>query len=263
MDLSKAFDCISHDLVIAKLAAYGFDKSIICYIYSYLKNRKQCVSVNSIKRTFEEIISGVPQGWIVGSILFNIFLDDFFYFILVAWAHNSADDNALSSFAKTIKNLIDILESKSEIAMIVSPGKFQMIIFDKHKGNHTNQTINIDHKEIKAISKVKLLGIEIDDKLNFNHHINSICKSPSNQLNALIRLKHLLGFEDKNVLVNTFLMSNFNYFSLVNKIENLQKRVLCFLLNNYDSTYEDLLEKSGYPNMNLKMNSRVRWPDSF
>ena len=223
MDLSKAFDCIPHDLIIAKLAAYGFDKNMICYIYSYLKSRKQCVSVNNIKSTFEEIISGVPQGSIVGPILFNIFFNDFFYFILVASAHNFADDNTLSSFAKTIENLISILESESEIAinwfknnhMIVNPGKFQAIIFDKHKGNHTNRTINISQKEIKAVAKVKLLGIETDDKLNFNHHINNICKSASNQLNALIRLKHLLGFKEKKVLVNAFVMSNFNYCSLV------------------------------------------------
>ena len=102
---------------------------------------------------------------------------------------------------------------------------------------------------------------EIDNKLNFNHHINNICKSASNQLNALIRLKHLLGLEERKVLVNTFVMSNFNYCSVVwnfssaqslNKIENLQKRTLRFLLNDYDSTYEDLLEKSDYPNMNLR-----------
>ena len=135
------------------------------------------------------------------------------------------------------------------------------IIIDKHKGNHTNQIVNIDQKEIKAVSKVKLLGIETDDKLNFNHHINNICKSASNQLSPLIRLKHLLGFEERKVLVNTFVMSNFNYCFLVwnfssaqslNKIENLQKRALCFLLNDYGSTYEDLLEESRYPNMNLR-----------
>ena len=89
----------------------------------------------------------------------------------------------------------------------------------------------------------------------------NICRSASNQLNALTRLKHLLGFEERKVLVNTFVMSNFNYCSLVwnfssaqslKKIENLKKRALCFLLNDYDSTYEDLLEKSGYPNMNLR-----------
>ena len=144
--------------------------------------------------------------------------------------------------------------------MIVNPGKFQAIIFDKHKGNHTIRTVNINQKEIKAVVKVKLLGIEIDGKLNFNHHINNICKSASNQLNALIRLKHLLGFKERKVLVNTFVMSNFNYCSLVwnfssaqslNKIENLQKRALRFLLNDYNSAYEDLLEKSGYINMNL------------
>ena len=118
--------------------------------------------------------------------------------------------------------------------MIMNLGKFQAIIFDKHKGNHTNTTININQKKIKAVAKVKLLRIEIDDKLNFNHHINNICKSASNQLNALIRLKHLLGFKKRKVLVNTFVMSNFNYCSLIwnfssaqslNKIENLQKRL--------------------------------------
>ena len=149
--------------------------------YSSLKSRKQCVSVNSINSTFEEIISGVPQDTIVGPILFNIFFNDFFYFILVTSAHNFADDNTLSSFAKTIENLISILESESETTinwfkdnrMIVNPGNFQAIIFDKPKENHTNQIINIDQKAIKAVSKVKLLGIEIDGNINFNHHISN------------------------------------------------------------------------------------------
>ena len=242
MDLSKAFDCIPYDLIIAKLAAYGFDKNMICCIYSYLNSRKQCVSIKNIKSTFEEIISEAPQGSIVGPILFNIFFNDFFYLILVASTHNFADDDTLSSFAKTIENLISILELEKEIAinwfknnhMIVNLGKFQAIIFDKHKENYANRIISINQKEIKAVAKVKILGIEIRDKLNFNHHIKNNCKSASNQLNALIRLKHLLGFKERKVLVNTFVMSNFHYCSLVwnfssaqslNKIENLQKRL--------------------------------------
>ena len=97
--------------------------------------------------------------------------------------------------------------------MIANPGEFQRVIFDKHNGNHTYQIIRLDQTEIKALSKVRPLGAEIDDKLNFIYHISNICKSASNQLNALITLKHLLRFDERKVLVNTFLMSNFDYCS--------------------------------------------------
>ena len=69
----------------------------------------------------------------------------------------------------------------------------------KNKENHTDQIINIDKKELEAVSKVKLSGVEIEDKPNFNQHINNICKFVSNQLNAFIRLKHLLGFAERKV----------------------------------------------------------------
>ena len=89
-------------------------------------------------------------------------------------APNFEDDNTLSSFGKTIENLLSILESENEIAinwfkdnyMIVNPGTIQLVIFDKQKGNHSNQIINIDQKETKVVSKVRLLAIEINDKQN-------------------------------------------------------------------------------------------------
>ena len=65
----------------------------------------------------------------------------------------------------------------------------------------------------KILPKVKILGIEIEGKLNLNHHISNICKSASNQFNALIRLKFSLRFEERKVLVNAIVMSNFNYCS--------------------------------------------------
>ena len=103
IDLSKAFDCIPHHLLIAKLSAYRVDKIALKYIYSYLKKREQCVRINNIYCGFEEIISGVPQGSIVGPILFNAFLNDFFHDIENASVHSFADDNTLSCFAKTSK----------------------------------------------------------------------------------------------------------------------------------------------------------------
>ena len=78
MDLSKVFDCVLHDLLLAKLAAYGVDESFLCYIYFYFLNRKQCVRINNINSDFLNVISGVPQRSIVGPILFNCFFNDFF-----------------------------------------------------------------------------------------------------------------------------------------------------------------------------------------
>ena len=80
-DLSKAFDCIPHDLLIAKLAAYGFDLNALALIFTYLKNRKQSVQINNTHSSFGNIISGVPQGSTVGPVLFDLSINNLFYVI--------------------------------------------------------------------------------------------------------------------------------------------------------------------------------------
>ena len=135
-----------------------------------------------------------------------------------------------------------------------------MIPLDKRGSDSTNIEVKIGNKKIKSTLSVKLLEVHIDNKLNFNHHINKFCKSAGNQQNALTLLKSFLGLKETQVLVNSFIYSNFSYCPLVwafsrkksqNKIESLQKRALRFLLNNYDNSYEQLLEKSGKSNKNL------------
>ena len=79
MDLSKAFDCILHDLLLAKLHADGFNKKALTFLYSYLKRRKQRVKMNDTENFFHILLSGVPRGSIVGPILFNLCMNDLFF----------------------------------------------------------------------------------------------------------------------------------------------------------------------------------------
>ena len=145
MDLSKAFDCVPHDLIIAKLAAYGIERKNLRLIYSYHKGRKQYVKINNTYSDYNEIISGVPQASILGPILFNLSINDLFFFIEVASMHNFVDDNTLSAWGETVSKLIKTLESGSNIAIdwftknevIINPDKFQAIILDKKKSNLT------------------------------------------------------------------------------------------------------------------------------
>ena len=192
-DLSKASDCIPHDLFIAKLSAYGLKRDLLCYFYSYLKGRKQCDQINNEQSEFDRIISGVPQGSIFGPILYNIILKDFFFFIPKASVHNFVDDNTLACFESTTKKLLLILESECETAtnwlhnnkIIVNSDKFQVILLEKRGSNNTNIEVKVGNEKIKSTLSVKLLGAHIDDKLNFIHHINKLCKSARNRLNAL------------------------------------------------------------------------------
>ena len=81
MDLSKAFDCIPHDLLATKLHVYGLSKDAVTFVHSYLKLKKQCIAINGTKSVFQTLLSGKPQGSILGSILFNSLINDLFFFI--------------------------------------------------------------------------------------------------------------------------------------------------------------------------------------
>ena len=105
MDLSKALDCIPHNLFVAKRHAYGLSMDAIIFIYSYLKRRKQEVKINDTESLFRILLSRVPQGSILGPILFNIFINDLLVIINEAKLANFADDNAIYAAKRDLSEL--------------------------------------------------------------------------------------------------------------------------------------------------------------
>ena len=124
----------------------------------------------------------MPQGLILSLILFKIFINDLFLWLSTADLHNCADDNTISAFSKGLHQLIKILEDASECAikcftnncMIVNPGKFDSIIIESSKVKINPQSLKINGNSIETSKRVKLLGIKIDDHLNFQLHVSTI-----------------------------------------------------------------------------------------
>ena len=102
MNFSKPFDCIPYNLLIAKLHAYGLSFDTVTFLNLHLKDRKQNVRINNIFSAFQNILSGVPQGFILGPILFNIFLNDFLSCIKKSGLHSFADDNTITATCNTL-----------------------------------------------------------------------------------------------------------------------------------------------------------------
>ena len=145
--------------------------------------------------------------------------------------------------------LLEILQKECETAvncfktnkMIVNPDKFQSMIIISKK-DISKSVLNINGVELTMESSVKLLGIETDNKLNFEKHICNICKKASNQLNAIFRPETFMGHKEKEATINTFVHSNFNHSCLIwhfsfkktqNKVKKIHERSLKFLLNDY------------------------------
>ena len=106
-DLSKAFDCINHDLLIAQLDAYGFSHTSLAFLYSYFSDRKQRTKINNTLSSWSNITTGVPQDSILGPLLYNVYINDIFYFINGNIA-NYADDNTPYAIEQNVDSLIQM-----------------------------------------------------------------------------------------------------------------------------------------------------------
>ena len=208
-DLSKAFDCICHDLLIAKLNAYGLSLPALKLITDYLQNRKQRTKIGSIYSDWEDIISGVPQGSILGPLLFNIFLCDLFLEDENNYFANYADDTTPYSVGSTTT---EVLENLSGITKKL----FTWFANNQMKANDdkchlllsspdVSAVIQIENSTIKRSKVKKLLGVHIDYKLKFDIHAETICKKAKKKLSSLSRITNYMEIPKRRILMNAFL----------------------------------------------------------
>ena len=263
-DLSKTFDCLPHDLMVAKLTAYGMHPSAVQLLTSYLRNRQQRVKVGSDRSEWLTILKGVPQGSIIGPSLFNIFLNDYVHFIKSSIV-NYADDNTICAVGKTLQDSLqrcseDVHSSLLWFAqnqMQANPLKFQFL----HTCVSDDSPLQINNVTLNSEDTVKLLGVNVDKRLKFTAQVDTVIRKCANQLNALKRQSKLLNTRTKLLIYHAFIEANFNFCPLIwmnrnktdmSRIEKVNKRALRLVYGGKKS-YEELLIKANTCSL------QVRW----
>ena len=259
MDLSKAFDTINHQLLIAKLHAYGFSTDALELILSYLSNRWQRVKINTSFSSWTELIQGVPQGSVLGPILFNIYINDLFFLLTEINVCNFADDTTPFVCDNDLGTVLNKLEQNSALAISWFESNYMKLNTDKchllvsgSKYEHT--WVQLGEDKIWENDTVKLLGVTIDNELKFDNHVLNICSKANQKLTALLRMKNFLSLEKRRTLFKAFIESQFKYCPLIwmfhgrkinEKINRLHERSLRIVYNDYTATFEELLAKDG------------------
>ena len=255
MDLSKAFDTLNHGLLLAKLEAYGFSNFALKLMESYLTKRYQRTKVDKEYSPWSEIISGVPQGSILGPLLFNIFLNDIFLFPEKCYLSNYADDNTLYAIGNDMNEVNEKLSNDFQIIenwfqknlMVLNSGKCHYMCFGS---SDASNEFNFKGMVFESKEEQTILGLTIDEKLSFDSHIRKICKKGAQKLGALNRISSYLGPEKKRLIFNAVVKSQFSYCPLTwmfctktsnNLINKIHKRALQIIHNDMESSFEDLL----------------------
>ena len=224
IDLKKAFDTVDHKILLKKLWCYGFQNQSFDWFESYLTDRQQLTLVNNIMSDLlHEDVYGVPQGSVLGPLLFLLYIDDIKSVIQNAYCHLYADDTIILKGASDPDSLIASLERElsnvdhwlSINKMTINTKKTEVIFFGNkaHLKKLDNKTVRYLDTPLKRKDKVKYLGVLFDEKMQWKYQIKNITQKASLKLGKIKAIASFLTPHTKKLLVNALVMPYFHYCS--------------------------------------------------
>ena len=225
LDLSKAFDTLDHEILLAKLQYYGIHGTPLELLKSDLTNRKQYVEIEDTKSKMLDISTGVPQGSILGPLLFIIYVNDFALssekFKCVMYADDTTLTSTLETFSTNELNgnpassinieLNKISEWLKLNQLTLNVQKTKYMLFKTSKKKVQTLLLQMDNKIIDKVLDFNFLGIHFNEQLNWKSHIDNLSVKCCRILGILNRLKRILPLNIQIILYNSLMLPHLNY----------------------------------------------------